>query len=99
MNMRSGLVLSMLLGATIIALLFVKLMYDMSTDMTRMVEHVGSLSQDVSAMRESMESMSSNMASMHESMRRIDENIQGMGNAVQQGGKAFQQWNPAEMMR
>jgi hypothetical protein len=32
-------------------------------------------------------------------MQQMDKNIQGMGNAVQQGGKMFQQWNPTELMR
>jgi methyl-accepting chemotaxis protein len=87
------------LGALIIALLFVKLMYDMSANMTQMTAHVGSLSQDVSDMRASVQRMSDDMAKMRESVQRMDANIQNMGSAVEQGGKMFQQWNPAEIMR
>ena len=91
--------LLILLGAGCVALVFVKLMYDMSANMARMTDYVGSLSQDVAAMRVSMERMTEDMAKMGVSMQRMDANIQNMGSAVQQGGKVFQQWNPTELMR
>ncbi len=50
-------------------------------------------------MKSSMDGMAEDMAKMSESMQRIDVNIHGMGNAVQQGGKVFQQWDPARMMQ
>ncbi|MEN8177885.1 MAG: hypothetical protein ABFS39_04630 [Pseudomonadota bacterium] len=89
----------MLICAGIVALVFVKLMYDMSTNMVRMTDHVGSLAKDVSAMNVSMNGIAEDMAQMRESMQRMDANIQEMGNAVKQGGKVFQQWDPARMMQ
>ncbi len=89
----------MLLGAGLVTLLFVKLMYDMSANMAQMTGYVGSLSRDVSVMRVSMEQMSDDMAKMRETMQRMDANIQGMGSAVKQGGKLFEQWNPNQIMR
>ena len=88
-----------LLAAACVALVFVKLMYDMSTNMAQMTSYVGTLTQDVAAMRVSMERMTEDMAKMGASMQRMDTNIQNMGSAVQQGGKLFKQWNPTEIMR
>jgi methyl-accepting chemotaxis protein len=88
-----------LLGAACVALVFVKLMYDMNANMARMTGYVGSLSQDVAAMRVSMERMTEDMAKMGASMQSMDANMKNMGSAVQQGGKLFKQWNPTEMMR
>ncbi len=82
----------MLLAGGIIALVFMKLMYDMTTNMARMTDYVGSLSEDVSAMRTSMETMSV-------SMQRMDRNIQAMGGAVKKGSETFKQWDPTQMMR
>ena len=91
--------LLILLGAGIIALVFVKLMYDMSTNMARMTEHVGVLAKDVTAMQVSVADMSANMQQMGLYMQSIDANIKGMGSAVEQGGKVFKQWDPTQMMR
>jgi methyl-accepting chemotaxis protein len=88
-----------LICAGIIVLVCVKFMYDMGANMARMTDHVGSLARDVSEMKSSMDGMAEDMAKMSESMQRIDVNIHGMGNAVQQGGKVFQQWDPARMMQ
>jgi hypothetical protein len=98
MNAKTGQAL-MLLGGVLVALLFVKLMYDMSTNMAQMTGYVGSLSRDVSAMKVSMDKMSGDMAKMRETMEHMDTTIQGMGSPAKQGGKLFQQWNPGEMMR
>jgi len=98
MNSRVAQVL-VLLGAACVALVLVKLMYDMNVNMARMTDYVGVLSRDVAAMRTNMEQMSGDMTKMRESMQRMDANIQSMGGAVKQGGKLFQQWNPKEMMR
>jgi methyl-accepting chemotaxis protein len=112
MNSKAGQAL-LLLGAAVIAMIFVKLMYDMNASVSEMAGHVGSLSRDVSAMkgsmedmstnmnkmRESMESMSGNMGKMSESMQRIDTSIQNVGSPVSQGAEQLQQWNPARMMR
>lgn len=89
----------MLICAGIIMLLFVKLMYDMSTNMAKMTDHVGLLAGDVSTMKVSMIGMSEDMAKMRESMQHLDKNIQGMGNAFEKGGKVFKQWDPARMMQ
>ena len=91
--------LLLLIGAACLALVFVKLMYDMSTNMAQMTNYVGTLTQDVAAMRVSMERMTEDMTKMGASMQRMDQNIQNMGSAVQQGGKMFQQWNPTDLMR
>jgi hypothetical protein len=91
--------LLILLGAACLALVFVKLMYDMSANMAKMTGYVGTLSQDVATMRVIMERMTEDMAGMRESMQRMDANIHAMGNTVKQGGKMFQQWNPTEIMR
>jgi len=85
--------------AGILALVFVKFMYDMSSNMARMTQHVGSLAQDVSEMQVSVQSMSGDMAQMRESIERMDSHIQSMGNAVEQGGKVFRQWDPTRMMQ
>jgi hypothetical protein len=50
-------------------------------------------------MQVSVASMAEEVGMMRESMQRMDANIEAMGNAVKQGGKMFQQWNPAEIMR
>lgn len=91
MNSKSGSIV-LLLAAGIIALVFVKLMYDMNSNMAKMTDYVGSLTKDVSTMRASMEEMNT-------SMKSIDKNIHAMGGAVEQGSQTFKQWNPAQMMR
>ena len=78
--------------AGVIALLFVKLMFDMSRSMSEMTGYVGAISQDVSEMQNSMDSM-------NESMLRMEKTIHGLGQAFSQGSKQFQQMNPAGMMQ
>jgi len=78
--------------AGVIALLFVKMMFDMSRSMSEMTEHVGAISQDVSEMENSMHTM-------NESMLRMEKSIHGLGQAFSQGSKQFQQINPAGMMQ
>ena len=97
MNKSGQLVL--LICAGVVALVFVKLMYDMSSNMARMTGYVGTLAKDVSEMKVSMQGMAVDMAQMRESMQKMDANIQGMGNAVEQGGKVFQQWDPRSIMK
>jgi hypothetical protein len=46
-----------------------------------------------------MQGMAGDMAQMRESMQSMDAHIQGMGNAVEQGGKVFQQWDPRSIMK
>ncbi len=91
--------IAILIGAGIIFLLCVKLMYDMGSNMARMTDHVGSLARDVSDMKTSMNGMAEDMSQMRKSMQRIDANIQNMGSAVEKGGKVFQQWDPTQMMQ
>jgi methyl-accepting chemotaxis protein len=79
-------------GAVIIALLFVKLMFDMSRSMSEMTGYVGDLSQDVREMQNSMRTM-------NDSMQRMEKSIHGLGQAFGQGSKQFQQMNPAGMMQ
>jgi len=78
--------------AGVIALLFVKLMFDISRSMSEMTEYVGAISQDVSEMQNSMHTM-------NESMLRMEKSIHGLGQAFNQGSKQFQQMNPAGMMQ
>jgi methyl-accepting chemotaxis protein len=78
--------------AGVIALLFVKLMFDMSRSMSEMTGYVGAISQDVSEMQNSM-------LTMNESMQRMEKSIHGLGQAFGQGSKQFQQMNPAGMMQ
>ena len=82
----------LLVCAGVIALLFVKLMFDMSRSMSEMTGYVGAISQDVSEMQNSMQTM-------NESMLRMEKSIHGLGQAFSQGSKQFQQMNPAGMMQ
>ena len=79
-------------GATIIALLFVKLMFDMSRSMSEMTGYVGAMSQDNRELKE-------NMRTINDSMLRMEKSINGMGQAFSQGSEQFQQWNPAGAMQ
>lgn len=79
-------------GATIIALLFLKLMFDISRSMHEMTGYMETMSQDVRDMNVSMRSM-------NDSMMRMEKSIDGMGQAFSQGGEQFKQWNPAGMMQ
>jgi len=83
---------SLFVCAGIIALLFLKLMFDMNSSMSEMAGHVGAISQDVSEMQNSMDSM-------NESMLRMEQSIHGLGQTFSQGSKQFQQMNPAGMMQ
>jgi methyl-accepting chemotaxis protein len=78
--------------AGVIALFFVKLMFDMSRSMNEMTGYVGAISQDVSEMQNSMHTM-------NESMLRMEKSIHGLGQAFSQGSEQFQQMNPAGMMQ
>jgi methyl-accepting chemotaxis protein len=80
------------LCAGVIALLFVKLMFDMSRSMSEMTGYVGAISQDVSEMQ-------NNMHTMNESMLRMEKSIHDLGQTFSQGSKQFQQMNPAGMMQ
>ena len=78
--------------AGVIALFFVKLMFDMSRSMNEMTGYVGTISQDVSELQKSIDSM-------NESMLRMEKSIHGLGQTFSQGNKQFQQMNPAGMMQ
>ena len=79
-------------SAGIIALLFVKLMFDMSSSMREMTGYVGAMSQDVSEMQNSMHTM-------NESLLRMEKSIHELGQTFGQGSKQFQQMNPGGMMQ
>ena len=81
-----------LAGAGVIALVFVKLMFDMSNSMNEMASHVGTMSQNVSEMQHSLHIM-------NETMLRMEKSIHGVGQTFGQGSKQFQQMNPAGMMQ
>lgn len=78
--------------AGILALLFVKLMFDMSRSMTEMTAYISNISQDVSEMQ-------NDMHIMNESILRMEKSIHGLGQAFSQGTQQFQQMNPAGMMQ
>lgn len=78
--------------AGLIALVFVKLMFDMSRSMSEMSGYVGAISEDVSEMQDSMRTM-------NESILRMEKSIHGLGQAFSHGSKQFQQMNPAGMMQ
>jgi hypothetical protein len=82
----------LLVCAGVIALLFVKLMYDISRSMVEMTAYVGEITQDVSDMQQTMQTM-------NESMWRMEKSIHGLGQTFNQGSKQFQQMNPAGMMQ
>ena len=98
MNAKLGQVV-VIIGAALAALIFVKLMYDMSTSMTEMTGHVGALSRDVAAMNASIDQMAVNVANMNYSIQQIEGSMRGMGQAITRGSDQFQQWNPADMMK
>lgn len=78
--------------AGIIALLFLKLMFDISRSMNEMTEHVGAISKDVSEMQNSMHTM-------NESILRMEKSIHSLGQTFSPGSKQFQQMNPAGMIQ
>lgn len=80
------------LVAGIIALAFVKLMFDMNRSMAEMTGHVGSMAQEVREMRKSMQTM-------NDSMQRMEKSVHGMGQAFNVGSKQIQQMNPADMLQ
>jgi len=82
----------LLICAGIIALLFVKMMFDMSRSMTEMTGYISAISQDVGEMQ-------NDMHTMNESILRMDKSIHGLGQAFTQGTQQFQQMNPAGMMQ
>ena len=79
-------------GAVVIALVFAKLMFDMSRSMSVMTAYVGAMSEDVREMQNSMRTM-------NDSMLRMEQSVHGLGQAFNQGSKQFQQMNPAGMMK
>ena len=79
-------------GAAIIALLFVKLMFDMSRSMSEMTGYVGAMSQDVGEMQKSMRTM-------NDSMLRMEKSIHGLGRVFNQSSEQLQQMNPAGVMQ
>jgi len=89
---RKSLQALLFFSAGVIALLFVKLMFDMSRSMSEMTAYISAISKDVSEMQ-------NNMYTMNESIRSMEKSIHGLGQAFSQGSKQFQQMNPAGMMQ
>ncbi len=79
-------------SALAIALLFLKLMFDMSRSMSEMTSYVGSMSQDVREMQ-------NNIRTMNDSIVRMENSVHVLGQAFNQGSKQFQQMNPSGMMQ
>ena len=78
-------------SAVVIALLFLKLMFDMSRSMSEMTGYVGSMSQDVREMQNSIRTM-------NDSIVRMENSVHVLGQAFNQGSKQIQQMNPSGMM-
>ena len=98
MGVKVGLVI-VGLALALVAVVFVKLMNDMSSSMSEMTAHVGALSRDVSEMREGVTGMAADMGQMNATMQRIEESMRGMGLAVTRGSEQMQRWNPMELMQ
>jgi len=79
-------------GAVIIALVFVKLMYDMNQSMEKMTGYVGAMSRDVAE-------MSDGLHSMNASMLRMEKSMQGMERSFNVGSEQIQQLNPAQLFQ
>jgi hypothetical protein len=60
-------------GAGVIALLFLKLMFDMSRSMSEMTAYVGAMSQDVREMQNSMRTKNDSMLRMEKSVHPANE--------------------------
>ncbi len=90
--MSDGMQKLFLAGAVVMALVFVKLMYDMTRSMERMTGHVATMAQDVRSMQE-------NMRSMNGAMQRMERSINGLGRVFNQGSEQLQQMNPAGIMQ
>ena len=82
----------LIVAAGAIALVFVKLMFDMSRSMGEMTAYISTISQDVSQMQQDMHAM-------NESMVRMEKSLHGMGQAFSQGSEQFQQISPGGMMQ
>ena len=82
----------LLVSAGAIALVFVKLMYDMSRSMSEMTAYVSTISQDINQMQQDMHVM-------NESMLRMEASMRGMGQAFSRGSEQFQQMSPGGMMQ
>ena len=94
------------LGATAIALLFAKLMFDMSRSMSEMTVYVENMSRSVAILSHAVGDMSLvfkalrvSMRTMNDSILRMDRSISSLGQPFSQGTEQLQQWNPAGMMR
>jgi methyl-accepting chemotaxis protein len=79
-------------GAGVVALVFAKLMFDISSSMSEMTGHVGAISRNVGEMQNSMRTM-------NDSMLRMEKSVHGLGQAFNQGSEQLQQMNPAGMMQ
>jgi tetrahydromethanopterin S-methyltransferase subunit B len=81
-----------LIGAGVMALIFVKLMFDMSDSMEEMTGSISAIAHDVSEMQR-------DMRSMNESMQRMERSIHGFGKAFSPAAQPFQQMQPTDMMQ
>ena len=82
----------LIVGASALALVFVKLMFDMSRSMGEMTAYISTISQDVSQMQQDMHAM-------NESIVRMEKSLHGMGQAFSQGSAQFQQMSPGGVMQ
>jgi hypothetical protein len=82
----------LIVGACAIALVFVKLMFDMSRSMGEMTAYISTISQDVSHMQQ-------DMRALNESMLRMEKSLHGIGQAFSQGSEQFRQMSPGGMMQ
>jgi methyl-accepting chemotaxis protein len=76
-------------------LLMVKLMHDMTAQMTVMTEQVARIAEDVTQMSASVQGMGTDMHGMRQSMERMSGIVQRGGQQLEQ----IEQLSPLEMMR
>ncbi len=82
----------LLVAMGVIALLFLKLMFDMSRSMNQLTDYIGAMTEDIQEMQSSMDTMNT-------SMQNMEKSITGMGQAFTRGSEQFQRMNPSSMMQ
>ena len=80
-------------------LFLVKLMYDMTVQMTRMTEQVTVMTGQVTAMTGYMERMAGEVSGIREDVNGMRRSVEGVSGVMQKGREQIQKLNPMEMMQ
>lgn len=80
-------------------LFLVKLMYDMTVQMTRMTEQVTVMTRQVTAMTGHMERMAGEVGRIREDVNGMRRSVEGVSGVMQKGREQMQKLNPMEMMQ